>query len=96
MMVQHQVNSNADSYTNDVLNKKIPYFEDLYKPGNGQELSHTAYQRAVLSGLRNLLQDKNTRDTVMKHLMDFSTLEQPIPFVQSKVNWLPPANDSNQ
>jgi hypothetical protein len=89
MIVQRTVNSNADSYINDVLNKKLPYYENAYREGPDQSAG-IKYQRAVLAGLRNLLQDKNVSQQVMNHLMDFRQLEQPIPFVQSKVNWLPP------
>jgi hypothetical protein len=96
VMVHHLVNSNADSYVNDVLTRKMPWFENLVRPQDAemvrspQSEAIATYQRAVLSNLRNLLQDKKSRDAVIKHLTDFRTLEQPIPFVRSKVNYLPP------
>jgi hypothetical protein len=93
LAIHHAVNANADSYINNVLNKRMPFWENIVRPQDStmsrspESESIAAYQRAVLSGLRNLLQDKNAAGGIMKHLMDFRTLEQPIPFVQSKVRY---------
>lgn len=88
LAVQHAVHSNADSYIDELLKSRLPLWERDFSNPSPDASPGITYQRDVLSGLRNTLQDKSIGGTVLKHLMDFRTLEQPIPFVQSKVNWL--------
>lgn len=91
-MVQATVNLSGDSYIDDVLNKRIPY-QEAHAHGDDPRV---VYWRSVLSGLRNVLQDKSVRGPMMKHLMDFRTLEQPVPFVQSKINYKLPEPPAEQ
>lgn len=85
LMVHGVVGAKMDSYINNILNNKLPGYETVYGSPDADE--GIKYQRSILSGLRNLMQDRNTRGEVMKHLTDFRTLEQPIPLVQSRITY---------